>query len=78
MLHSKFQAAEPSSSGQEDFKVFFFFWTKTPCRRAVLDPGLPLNKLSIGPLGTKFQAIELSGSQEEDFSILFSVNQGPP
>ena len=38
MLHTKFQAPEPSSSGEEDFEVYFIFEPKTPRRRAILDP----------------------------------------
>ena len=30
MLHTKFQAPEPSSSGEEDFEVYFIFEPKTP------------------------------------------------
>ena len=30
MLHTKFQAPEPSSSGEEDFEVYFIFQPKTP------------------------------------------------
>ena len=30
MLHTKFQASEPSSSGEEDFEVYFIFEPKTP------------------------------------------------
>ena len=37
MLHTKFQAPEPSSSGEEDFDVYFIFEPKTPRRRAILD-----------------------------------------
>ena len=29
MLHTKFQAPEPSSSGEEDFEVYFIFEPKT-------------------------------------------------
>ena len=41
MLHTKFQAPEPSYSGVEDFEVYFIFEPKTPPpprRRAILDP----------------------------------------
>ena len=38
MLQTKFQAPEPSSSGEEDFKVYFIFEPKTPRRRAILEP----------------------------------------
>ena len=38
MLHTKFQAPEPSYSGEEDFEVYFIFEPKTPRRRAILDP----------------------------------------
>ena len=30
MLHTKFQAPEPSSSGEEDFEVYFIFEPKPP------------------------------------------------
>ena len=43
MLHTKFPAPEPSSSGEEDFEVYFIFEPKTPPppprrRRAISDP----------------------------------------
>ena len=38
MLHTKFQAPEPSSSEEEDFEVYFIFEPKTPRRRAISDP----------------------------------------
>ena len=40
MLHTKIQAPEPSSSGEEDFEVYFIFEPKTPPprRRAISDP----------------------------------------
>ena len=38
MLQTKFQASEPSSSGEEDFEVYFIFEPKTLCRRAISDP----------------------------------------
>ena len=38
MLHTKFQAPEPSSSGEEDFEVYFIFEPKTRRRRAMSDP----------------------------------------
>ena len=37
MLYTKFQAPEPSSSG-EDFVVYFIFEPKTPRGRAISDP----------------------------------------
>ena len=37
VLHTKFQAREPSSSGEEDFEVYFIFEPKTPRRRAISD-----------------------------------------
>ena len=30
MLHTKFQAPEPSNSGEEDFEVYFIFEPKPP------------------------------------------------
>ena len=52
MLHTKFQAPEPSSSGEEDFEVYFIFEPKTPRRRAYNGPqGHHSNKLGRGPLG---------------------------
>ena len=36
MLHTKFQAPEPSSSGEEDFEVYFIFEPKTPPRRRAI------------------------------------------
>ena len=38
MLHIKFQAPEPSSSGEEGFEVYFIFEPKTPRHRAISDP----------------------------------------
>ena len=39
MLHTKIQAPEPSSSGEEDFEAYFIFEPKTPPRRrAISDP----------------------------------------
>ena len=38
MLHTKFQAPKPSSSGEEDFEVYFIFEPKTPRSRAISDP----------------------------------------
>ena len=38
MLHTKFQAPEPSSSGEEDFEVYFIFEPKIPRRRAISTP----------------------------------------
>ena len=38
MVHIKFQAPEPSSSGEEDLEVYFMFEPKTPRRRTILDP----------------------------------------
>ena len=68
MLHIKFQAPKPSSSGEEDFKVYFISEPMTPCGRAILDSlaqghlgswDLHLNELGIGLLGNatyQFQA----------------------
>ena len=52
MLHTKFQAPEPSSSGEEDFDSFLN--PRPPRRRAISDPkaqGHHSNKLGRGPLG---------------------------
>ena len=53
MLHTKFQASEPSSSGEEDFKVYFIFEPKTPPPpQGHFGPqGHHSNKLGRGPLG---------------------------
>ena len=37
-LHTKYQAPEPSSSGEEDFEVHFIFEPGTSRRRAIFDP----------------------------------------
>ena len=43
MLHTKFQAPEPSDSEEEDFLIFFYvfqwFKPKTLWPGAILDPG---------------------------------------
>ena len=44
MLHSKFQAPEPSSSGEEDFEVYFIFESKTPAAEPFLTPGPPFEQ----------------------------------
>ena len=52
MLHSKFQAPEPSSSGEEDFEVYFIIEPRTPRRGAMSNPkGQYSNKLGRGSLG---------------------------
>ena len=38
MLHTKFQAPEPSSSGEEDFEVYFILNPRPARRRAISDP----------------------------------------
>ena len=51
MLHTKFQAPEPSYSG-EDFEVYFIFEPKTPPQQGHFGPqGHHLNKLGRGPYG---------------------------
>ena len=45
MLHTKFQAPEPSSSGEEDFEVYFIFEPKTPQPQGHFGPpGPPFEK----------------------------------
>ena len=46
MLYTKFQAPEPSSSGEEDFEVYFIFEPKTPPPTAgpFWTPGPPLEQ----------------------------------
>ena len=47
MLHTKFQAPEPSSSEEEDFEVYFIFEPKTPPsprRRAISNPRATIRK----------------------------------
>ena len=52
MLHTKFQAPEPSSSGEEDFEVYFIFEPKTPQPQGHFRPqGHHSNKPGRGPLG---------------------------
>ena len=52
MLHTKCQAPEPSSSGEEDFEVYFNFEPKTPPPQGHFEPqGHHSNKLGRGPLG---------------------------
>ena len=52
MLHTKIQAPEPSSSGEEDFEAYFIFEPKTPPPQGHFGPqGHHSNKLGRGPLG---------------------------
>ena len=52
MLHTKFQAPEPSSSGEEDFEVYFIFEPKTHPPQGNLGPkGHHSNILGRGSLG---------------------------
>ena len=52
MLYTKFQAPEPSSSGEEDFLNIFLFWSQDPPPQGHFGPqGHHLNKLGRGPLG---------------------------
>ena len=44
MLHTKFQAPEPSSSGEEDFVVYFIFEPKTPAAGPFWTPGPPFEQ----------------------------------
>ena len=43
MLPTKFQASEPSGSGEDDFLIFFLCISmiepRTPWRKTILDPG---------------------------------------
>ena len=39
MLHAKFQASEPSISGEEDFKVYFIFEPDPPVAGPFRTPG---------------------------------------
>ena len=59
MLHTKFQAPEPSSSGEEDFEVYFIFEPKTPRRRAISDPRATIRTnlvdVHLAMLHTKYQ-----------------------
>ena len=65
ILHTKFQAPEPSSSGEEDFLVYFIFEPNTPCRRTILDPRATILKKHLSMLHIKFQASVPSGREEE-------------
>ena len=52
MLQTKFQAPEPSSSGEEDFEVYFIFEPKTCPPQGHFGPqGHHSNKLGRGLLG---------------------------
>ena len=52
MLHTKFQAPEPSNSGEEDFEEYFIFEPKTPLPQGHFGPqGHHLNKPGRDPLG---------------------------
>ena len=65
MLHTKLQAPEPSSSGEEDFEVYFIFESKTPRRRAIsnLRATIRTNLVQIhkAMLHTKYQGPRPSG-----------------
>ena len=65
MLHTKFQAPEPSSSGEEDFEVYFIFEPKTPRRRAISDPRATIQtnfvEVHLAMLHTKYQGPRPSG-----------------
>ena len=80
MPHVEFQAPEPSDSEEEDFSVnifhvFLLFKPRTPCDRAILDPGgtigTNLVKNHKPMLLTKYQAPEHSSSGEDFKYILF-------
>ena len=52
MLHTKFQTPEPSSSGEEDFEVYFIFEPKTRPPQGHFRPqGHHSNKFGRSPLG---------------------------
>ena len=66
MLHTKFQAPEPSSSGKEDSEVYFISEPKTPpTRRAIADPRatIRINLVEVhkAMLHTKYQGPRPSG-----------------
>ena len=65
MLHTKFQAPEPSSSGDEDLEVYFIFEPKTPRRRAISDPRATIRtnlvEVHYAMLHTKYQGPRPSG-----------------
>lgn len=44
MLHTKFQTSKPSSSEEEDFKVYFIFEPNTPAAGPVWTLGPPLEQ----------------------------------
>ena len=75
MLHTKFQASEPSGSEEEDFLICFYgflcFEPMTPWRGVILDPETfswtDLVKDHQEILYTKFQTPELSSSGKEGF-----------
>ena len=60
MLHTKFQAPEPSNSGEEDFEVYFIFEPKTPPRRRAT---IRINLVEVhkAMLHTKYQGPRSSG-----------------
>ena len=76
MVHTKFQASEPSVSKDEDYLInsYTFLWFK-PQTSSILDPGTfvwtDLVKDYQAMLHTKFQAPEPSRSREEDFLVYF-------
>ena len=91
MLHTEFQASEPSGSEEEDFLIFFLihFYDLNlgpPRCRTILDPLtfilLNLIKDHYAKLHTKFPASKPSNSEKEDFLIFsmyfYGLNLGPP
>ena len=77
MLHTKFQAAEPSSSEEEDFSIFFMYFYDSKIGTPGPGPSRFLRPL-FGQLGkkdhqamphTKVEASESYGSEEEDLNI---------
>ena len=50
MLHNQFQAPEPSSSGEEDFKYISFLNPRLYAAVPIWTPGPPSGQLVRGPL----------------------------
>ena len=70
MLQTKFQAPEPSSSGEEEFLVYFIFEPKSPRCRVSLDPRVTIRtkllKVFESMLQMKFEASGPCASEEEN------------
>ena len=76
MLQTKFQAPDPSNSGEEDFLNIFHFLTQDPLPQGHFGPkDHHLNKLDRGPLGNA--TYHISRPVPGRPTIWITVGQGP-